>query len=235
MNANVPKMVIRKQVENIIYQVVPKYLYEDVICQMQRGLKDEPLNTSVGYCDTEILEKKMSATLYEGYSIMALDTDNGEIAGVVLNGIEKKEDVETALDKFKHVENEKYQKIFKLIYEVNESLDIHSKYNLNTIFKINFICVNPKYRRRGLVKELLNRCELLAIEKGFKLMKLDCTSNFVHKVAELNAFASAKTVRYGDFTDGNGKQIYDFKMPHDSFTVMIKLLDEKASYQCALQ
>lgn len=53
---------------------------------------------------------------------------------------------------------------------------------------------------------------------------MDATSLFTQKVAESHGFTVAKSVKYGDYKDENGKKIYDTQSPHDYYKVMIKLL-----------
>ncbi|CAH0559958.1 unnamed protein product [Brassicogethes aeneus] len=215
------------------YQVIPESRFEEVIHHLRFNFPDEPLNVSVGFCahgqECELLEHHDLETLREGFSLMALDTETGVIAGVALSGVSKRGDAEKALEEMKSIDNLKYHRIFGLLNNVNKSLDLYSKYNVEEIFDIRILSVDTRYRGKGLAKELFHRSGLLAAEKGFKLLKTDATSLFTQKVAESDGYTVAKSVKYGDYKDENGKQIYKTQSPHDYYKVMIRLIDGHAN------
>lgn len=92
-----------------------------------------------------------------------------QIAGVALNGISRRGDVEKALEEMKSIDNIKYQRIFGLLNNVNKSIDLFSKYNVDKIFELRILSVDSRFRGKGIAKELFLRSELIAEEHGFKV------------------------------------------------------------------
>lgn len=92
-----------------------------------------------------------------------------QIAGVALNGVSKKENVEKEDEEIRSIDNVQYQRIFGLLHDVNKELDLFSKYGVDKIFELRILSVDTKYRGRGLAKQLFVRSELLAEESGFKV------------------------------------------------------------------
>ncbi|EFA02243.1 arylalkylamine N-acetyltransferase 1 [Tribolium castaneum] len=215
------------------YGPIPSSKFTDVIHHLRHNFPDEPLNASVGLCvhgkPCELLEHHDLQTLEDGLSIMAVESTTGEIAGVALNGIARRGDVEKALEEMKSIDNIKYQRIFGLLNNVNKSIDLFTKYNVDKIFELRILSVDSRFRGRGIAKELFLRSELIAEEHGFKLVKVDATSLFTQRAAECLGFITEKCVTYGDFKDENGRKIYDTKSPHDYYKVMTKVVSPKSN------
>ncbi|CAG9823042.1 unnamed protein product [Phaedon cochleariae] len=207
---------------------IPATKFDAVIDHLRRSFPDEPLNASVGLSvrgqPCEMLEKYDLLTMQEGMSVMALDPDTGEIAGVALNGTSRIGDAERTLEEMKSVDSIPYQRIFGLLNTTNKELDLFSKYGVDKIFDLRILSVDNKYRGRGLAKELFARSELIAEENDFKLLKVDATSLFTQRICESFGLTVEKTVRYHDFHDENGRKIYDTESPHDFYKVMVKRL-----------
>lgn len=94
-----------------------------------------------------------------------------QIAGVALNGICRRGDVEEALKHMETVDNLEFQRIFGLLHNVNKDLDLFSKYDVEKIFELRILSVDSKHRGKGLAKELFLRSELIAEEYGFKVCR----------------------------------------------------------------
>lgn len=92
-----------------------------------------------------------------------------QIAGVALNGISRRGDVEKALEEMKSIDNIKYQRIFGLLNSTNKEIDLFTKFNVEKIFEIRILSVGSDYRGRGLAKELFVQSELIAKKNGFKV------------------------------------------------------------------
>ncbi|KAG5879467.1 Dopamine N-acetyltransferase, partial [Gonioctena quinquepunctata] len=227
--------VFTEAVGNMEYSVIPPSKFDDVIKHLRTNFPDEPLNASVGLSvhgkPCELLENYDLQTLQEGMSIMAVDTETDEIAGVALNGISRRGDIEKALEGMKSVDNVPYQRIFGLLLNVNKELDLFTKYNVDGIFDLRILSVDNKYRGRGLAKELFARSEKIAQENGLELIKVDATSFFTQKVCENFGLTTSKSVRYADYLDENGHKMYDTKAPHDFYKVMVKHMPSERSIE----
>lgn len=92
-----------------------------------------------------------------------------QIAGVALNGVSERGDVEKSLEEIKTVNNVGFQQIFGLLNNVNKELDLFSKYDIEQIYEFRILAVDSRFRGRGVAKELYARSEKIAIENGFKV------------------------------------------------------------------
>ncbi|KAK9693270.1 ANTH domain [Popillia japonica] len=199
--------------ENIMeIAVVPESRFQEAILFLRENFPDEPLNQGVRLCEKnvpcELLESHDLHTMEDGLSLMATDPDTGEIAGIALNGISRRGEVEEALKSMGNVENIQYHHIFGLLFNLNKEADLFNKYGIDEIFELRILCVSPKYRGRGIASKLFAASEKIAVERGFKMIKVDATSYFTQKVCESNGLHTVNEINYKKFKDEHGKHIY---------------------------
>lgn len=94
------------------------------------------------------------------------------MVAVSLNGVQYPGDIQRDKEKLKTVTDTKFKEIFSLIDDLNESIDLFSKYNVSKIFDSRILSVDSNYRGRGLGKEIIKRAERIAEENSFKVSKL---------------------------------------------------------------
>ncbi|XP_075233267.1 arylalkylamine N-acetyltransferase-like 7 [Lycorma delicatula] len=209
---------------------IPEDRYDDVIVHLRNNFfPDEPLNCSVNLCQPgqahKGLEDHCLKTLKDKYSIMAYETSTGEIAGVVLSGIVYKGDYETELENLKTVKDEKFKRIFTLLFGASKDADLFNKYGVNELFEIRILSVDKKYRNKGIANKLFARSLELAKKNGFKVLKTDASSKYSQKSADRNGFKVEHEVIFEDYKTENGEVIFNIPQPHISLQIMSKLFD----------
>lgn len=101
-----------------------------------------------------------------------------QIAGIALNGISRRGEVEEALKSMGNVENIQYHHIFGLLFNLNKEADLFNKYGIDEIFELRILCVSPKYRGRGIASKLFAASEKIAVERGFKVSCLQIKGRY---------------------------------------------------------
>ncbi|XP_053677367.1 arylalkylamine N-acetyltransferase 1 [Anopheles nili] len=210
-------------------EIITEPWFAEVIQHLrQTFFADEPLNKAVNLCRPgdghTLLEKHSLLSLRDGISVMAV-TNSGEIAGVVVNGVLRgNHDTSRALDKLDETDDEKFRKIFTLLYEENLKIDLFQQFEVDSIFEIRILSVDSKFRGQGLAKELMRKSEEVARSKGFRLMKTDATGMFSQRVASSLGFLTRHEVKYEDYLDQNGDPVFQVGAPHDRLKIMYKAL-----------
>ncbi|GAB0098972.1 uncharacterized protein DMENIID0001_147870 [Sergentomyia squamirostris] len=201
--------------------------FEEIIRHLRDTFfSDEPLNRAVKLCRPGEghmeLECQCEKTLQDGLSVMAV-TDEGKIAGVVLNGILRRGEVAEALDALKGTQDERFKKIFTLLYEANLKVDFFDEFAVGKLFEIRILSVDNKFRGKGLAKKLLQKSEEVAKENDFRVMKSDATGLFSQKIFSSLGFATKAEYSYGV---ENGRMA-DLKVdpPHEKLKIMYKLIE----------
>ncbi|KFB37543.1 AGAP011168-PA-like protein [Anopheles sinensis] len=210
-------------------EIITEPWFPEVIQHLRRTFfADEPLNKAVNLCRPgdghTLLEKHSLSSLRDGISVMAV-TASGEIAGVVVNGIlYGNDDTSRALDTLATMDDDKFRKIFTLLYEENLKIDLFEQFSVEKIFEIRILSVDSKFRGQGLAKELMRKSEEVARTQGFRIMKTDATGMFSQRVASSLGFATRHEVLYDDYCDQDGRPVFHVGEPHDRLKIMYKAL-----------
>ncbi|KAG6461227.1 hypothetical protein O3G_MSEX012503 [Manduca sexta] len=167
---------------------------------------DEPLNKAVSLCERgqshAALERLCAATMADGLSLAAMEGD-------------------TSTEKIQQSSDEKYNKIFTILYTVSRDLDLFNTYQVDRILECRIISVSEEARGRGLAKELMKRSVDLAKEKGFKLFKVDATGAFSQRICRSLGLEELRKVRYSEYLDDAGEPVFQVPPPHDALCVMV--------------
>ncbi|XP_055593344.1 arylalkylamine N-acetyltransferase 1 [Uranotaenia lowii] len=204
--------------------------HNDVIEHLRRTFfADEPLNKAVNLTRPgqghPLLEHHSLSTLHDGVSVMAI-TNEGEIAGVALNGIlHGNRDIEHSLEKLNSIKDENFKKIFKLLYEQNLRINLFKQFDVDKIFEIRILSVDSKFRGQGLAKRLMEKSEQIAVEQGFQMMKTDATGAFSQRVVSSLGFVTKCEIKYTDYLDEQGDQIFVVEQPHEKLKIMCKAIN----------
>ena len=69
-------------------------------------------------------------------------------------------------------DDEKFKKIFKLLYSINRKEDIFQHFHVDKAFDVRILSVDSLYRGQGIAKHLVKHSEDLAKECEFKVSLL---------------------------------------------------------------
>ncbi|XP_011862425.1 PREDICTED: dopamine N-acetyltransferase isoform X2 [Vollenhovia emeryi] len=158
---------------------VPENRYEEALDHLRWNFfADEPLNNAVGLCSRgesqRELERHCLFTLKQGYSRMLVNK-KGAIAGMALNGILKKGEREEAERRLDELKDEKFKTIFRLLYKLNDKIDLFTKYDVAELFECRILSVDADHRGKGLANILMADSVETAKNAGFKhALRLIC-------------------------------------------------------------
>ncbi|VVC43653.1 Hypothetical protein CINCED_3A025131 [Cinara cedri] len=191
--------------------------------------RDEPLNVAI-----QLLEETDSATKLKNYCIgylqygmtfMAL-SKTGDIMGVILNNIMHRDDVEEDDDDVGTCnENSKFKEIAMLLDKIKREADVFTHYpTVDRILEIKIVTVNEAYRGQGVCKALVDKTKELALEKGCKMIYVECTSHFSAKAVERLGFKCIYSLDYADYANEQGEIVFKTQSPHKHAKVFVLLL-----------
>uniref|UniRef100_A0A2A4J4D3 aralkylamine N-acetyltransferase n=1 Tax=Heliothis virescens TaxID=7102 RepID=A0A2A4J4D3_HELVI len=168
---------------------------------------DEPLNKAVSLCQRgephAALERLCAVTIADGLSVAAIEGD-------------------TSIEKIQQSSDEKYNKIFTILYSVSQELDLFNTFQVDKILECRIISVDQQARGRGLAKELMARSIDIAKENGFKLFKADATGAYSQRICSSLGMEIIRTVRYADYRDASGTPVFDVPPPHNALAIMVR-------------
>ncbi|CAH2090154.1 unnamed protein product [Euphydryas editha] len=190
----------------VLYTTITPEMSDAVLRHLRDSFfADEPLNKAVELCKRgqphAALERLCAATMADGLSIAALDRD-------------------TSIEKIHQSSDEKYNKIFSILYTVSRDLDLFNTFQVDRILECRIISVSQEARGKGLAKELMKRSIEKAMEHGFKLFKVDATGAYSQRICSSLGLRVLQKVRYAEHRDSSGAPVFKVPPPHDSLCVM---------------
>lgn len=191
--------------------------------------RDEPLNHSIQLIpeseDSTCLELEdycSTSTMENNLSLMAVST-NGAIVGVTLNG-KMEPSAEDEPEYILTCKNPKFKKILRLLHYVDRNVTQEGHFQgLNTL-EIRIISVDTNWRGKGIAKALLEKTMEIGREKGFHIVRADCSSFFSGKLCTGLGFEQIYTLPYAEYVDEEGKPIFSPALPHTAVVSYIKKL-----------
>ena len=92
-----------------------------------------------------------------------------QIAGLALNGVQKKSEREEVQRRLDEMSDPKFKTIFDLLYKLNEKIDLFEKHGTDEIFECRILSVDEEFRGRGLANVLMKDSVETAKKAGFKV------------------------------------------------------------------
>lgn len=145
---------------------------------------------------------------------------------MILNGVLREGDLEEALAKLEASEDDKFKTIFEHLYKINIDLDLFNKFQVDRIFEARILSVDKAYRSLGMAHKLMAKCDEVAAEKGFKVIKGDSTGLFSQKILAKLGYETLLEVKYEEVKDENDEIIFKTPPPHTSLKIMYKMVGE---------
>lgn len=215
----------RNMLDSFEITMIKPIHYDEVIEHLKDNFfYDEPLNQAVGLCPNKgesnpELEKHSLATLADGVSI-AIRNSKGEIAGVCLNGFLHPGDVLKAKEALDACSDERFKKIFNLLYDTNLKVDLFELLNVDRIFEFRILSVDKAYRGQGIAKKLIKKSEEIARKYHCSVVKGDATAIGSLKVCLSNGLKPVFEVPYSEIDDIN------VGPPHQKLVILYKVLED---------
>ncbi|KAB0799470.1 hypothetical protein PPYR_07350 [Photinus pyralis] len=190
--------------------------------------KDEPLNVAVQLIEYENstcpeLERYSLKSIKEGTSLMAV-TNTNHVIGVCLNGTITSTISNEAETEEDDCENVKFSKVRSFLNYCGKegTKAIAQRYpDVEKIMFVKIISTDTAWRGKGIAKELMDRTRKIGRERGYGLIRVDCSSYFSARAVARLGFECVYELKYKDYIE-NGQPIFQTEHPHLSFTVYVQ-------------
>lgn len=83
-----------------------------------------------------------------------------------------KDSKKDALNDLNGQPDEKFKKIFNLLYSQNLRVNLFKEFDVIELFEVTILSVNPKFRGQGIAKQLLIQSEQIARDNDFRVRSL---------------------------------------------------------------
>ncbi|XP_055682788.1 arylalkylamine N-acetyltransferase 1-like [Lutzomyia longipalpis] len=206
------------EVAEISYELI-KAGEEKEIVEFIRNyfLKDEPLNNSLDLGECKELEIFSTESLCENVSFKAVR--NGEILGVMINGIVHKHSEAPHTDFSGH---EKFQKIITLSENLEHQCGIFERFpEIERYVDGRIMSVSSQARGLGIAGRLVEETLSHMGKENLPLIYIQCSSFYSARVLEKLNFEEILSLRYEDYRL-EGKPVFTPEKPHENIKIFIK-------------
>lgn len=157
-------------------------------------------------------------------TIVAVNSITNEIVGIILSGPLNSNDPIDTIKASEQMKDKKWSEILKLLGTLALTANVCERFNVNKSLHMQVLAVNPKMRGQSIGLKLFIECMENGKQMGYKLASADCTSVYSIKLAEKLNMEEIQTLKYSDYLDNNGKQIFNPPLPHLCIKTFIKKL-----------
>lgn len=184
--------------------------------------KDEPLNTSLDLGECKELEEYSVKCIPEHCSFKAVNP-NGQMIGILLNGIIKKnndgEEGQKLSDKCQHA---KFKKILELMDYIDTKFNIFDLYpNAEKILDAKILSVDTSYRGMGIAGRLIEETIQYTKKNSIPVLHVLCTSHFSARVLEKLDFHEVFNLPYEKYVV-NDEVVLNPAKPHVAARILVK-------------
>lgn len=146
-----------------------------------------------------------------GTTLMAFE--ESELCGVLVAGEIFAKESERNFNCAENFSSRKFKDILQFISYIDEKADYCNRLKLAKCLHVHIISVRPDSCGRGVATKLFNSCVEGGKEKGFPAISVDCTSQFVVKIAEKFGMSQVSIVTYEEFNERIGERRF---LPNDT-------------------
>lgn len=144
---------------------------------------------------------------------------NGEIVGVMINGIVHRNSDGPTTDFSGH---KKFQKIITISERLEHECNIFGRFpEIQSYIDGRIICVSSQMRRMGIAGRLVDETLKLMVQKNIPLIYIQCSSFYSAKVLEKKNFREILSLKYEDYKI-DGRPVFTPEKPHEYIKIFIK-------------
>lgn len=179
---------------------------------------DEPLT---GYTEPKGVasvseEEYVLDNIKYGVCVMAVYKPTNKIVGVCMAGPQGVDEADHLFEEAAKEGDTKWGKILRMLACIERDAKVSQRYGVQKILYIIGTCVDSSMRGKNLGSRLYNAVRDLGKEKGYQLLRADCTSFYSAKIKERLGWDCINTIVYKEFLDANNKPVFNPPPPHDS-------------------
>lgn len=203
------------------YDAVLNFLRQHYYREEPLTMCNEPKQQSI-----EDEEFTMSC-LTSGTTIMAFEEDetDNKLVGVLVSSDIDENAAEHGREASLKSASKKWADILWFLSHLAEKANVCKRFNVSKAIHVHAMGVDANMRGNSIGIKLLEKCMEISKEMfGYKLLSIDCTSIYSQRMMEIFNAECVNIVRYDDWLDSNGVQIFPMPLPHICVKTYVKQL-----------
>ncbi|XP_061393501.1 arylalkylamine N-acetyltransferase-like 2 [Musca vetustissima] len=199
--------IVQEEDREAILEVLRKFFF-----------KDEPLTgftEPMGVASVTEEEYVLNQIKY-GTSVMAIHKPTNKVVGACMAGPQGVDEADHLFEESAKEGDTKWGKILKMLACIERDAKVSQRYGVEKILYIIGTCVDSSMRGKNLGSRLYNAVRDLGKQKGYQLLRADCTSFYSAQIKERLGWDCINTIVYKEFVDDNNKPYFSPPAPHDA-------------------
>ncbi|XP_073837336.1 arylalkylamine N-acetyltransferase-like 2 [Musca autumnalis] len=149
-----------------------------------------------------------------GTCVMAVHKPTNKIVGACMAGPQGVDEADKLFEEAAKEGDTKWGKILKMLACIERDAKVSQRYGVDKILYIIGTCVDSSMRGKNIGAYLYNAVRDLGKEKGYQLLRADCSSFYSAQIKERLGWDCINTVVYSEFVDENNKPYFSPPPPH---------------------
>ncbi|XP_071440882.1 arylalkylamine N-acetyltransferase 1-like isoform X2 [Hetaerina americana] len=206
------------------YEIVPVQPedHDKVMAFLRRTFfVDEPLNIAIGLLEGQptcpedgrpscrALEAHCREALSHNLSLMAVDTEKGNVVGVTLNAESAPEGSAELSTEAMLCPDPKFRRILNLMVHIEKECKVFQRFGVERLLEMRILSVDGEWRGKGIATALIRQTLEQTKELGYPLFRVDCTSAFSAKAMERVGLKRIYTLKYEDYLEEEEGDAYE--------------------------
>lgn len=185
--------------------------------------KDEPVAKAlgIGRSPNTILEDHILKSLSQGFSLIAKCKEDDKIAGVCINEVTSPWDPDAWEKIARSLWNPRLRNLYQFYVHLQRAPGLWEMANVQKIFEIAYLCVNPEERGKGLGTALVQRAIDTGADCGYSCIRIDATSVKTQAICEKLNLKMVYELPYRAYIGYNKKPVIRPAAPEKAVKVYV--------------
>nr|CAD7573690.1 unnamed protein product [Timema californicum] len=150
-------------------------------------------------------------------------SSSGKLVAVCLNGSNEPGHIPEMEAKVVNCTNPKFQKILNLLTRVEKEVDVFTRFpDVHKALEVRILAVEKAWGGRGIGTKLLDMSRRIAIENGFPMFRVDCTSHYSARAVAKLGLSCIYTLLYKDHKNQDGFPVFNPAHPHNEVKTYVE-------------
>nr|CAD7431113.1 unnamed protein product [Timema monikensis] len=154
---------------------------------------------------------------------LAAFSSSGKLVAVCLNGSNEPGHIPEMEAKVVNCTSPKFQKILNLLTRVEKEVDVFTRFpDVHKALEVRILAVEKAWGGRGIGTKLLDMSRQIAIENGFPMFRVDCTSHYSARAVAKLGLSCIYTLQYKDHKNQDGFPVFNPAHPHNEVKTYVE-------------
>ncbi|EDW30999.1 GL15167 [Drosophila persimilis] len=183
---------------------------------LEHYYREEPLTAGCSPPEPEQADKDFLLSNIPHGTCLVVVQGGSRIVGALVAGPKDAHEAEHLAEEVVEHSGTKWGRILGLLARVERETNVCKRYGVPSTIHVHALGIDPRLRGLGLGARLMSAVAERARALGHPLVTVDCTSLYSAGLMARLGYELINTIRYDEYLDEFGQQVFRPPAPHDS-------------------